>query len=332
MQRGRCIFLFDGLDEVERPLYRKCTEQLHDFQQHYRDNRFVVACRSASYTGDFEGSTLCEIADLDRSSAYRLIRAYFGTETGNAGDLIGELENNRSALDLTRSPLLATMLCIQYDLGYTIPKRRNSLYAELLDTLMFKWDVQKRVRRASRHPSVGRQTIKRILSRIARRTFEAHAVYFQRRNVLRWVAEELCMLGGSSVEASDLLEDIERNTGLVVERAAGVLSVAHTTFQEYLSAVAYVEERLEHEVAEHHLYDRRYGDIIVMIAESLPNADAFIRHIVGKVVRELVQQGIESDEVWEVLTRLGRAEVAMARQLRGLLADVAVDVLAADVE
>jgi predicted NACHT family NTPase len=50
LERGECIVLFDGLDEVtSESAHRIIAERINSFVARYSKNRFVVTCRVAGW-------------------------------------------------------------------------------------------------------------------------------------------------------------------------------------------------------------------------------------------------------------------------------------------
>ena len=69
--------------------------------------------------------------------------------------------------DLARSPLLLTLLCLNYAETLSFPVRRVEIYQEALDALLKKWDTSRQIQRGSlyRILSLGRK--QQMFSRIA---------------------------------------------------------------------------------------------------------------------------------------------------------------------
>ena len=63
-----------------------------------------------------------------------------------------------------------------------------------------------------------------------------------------------------------MLGAIERQQGILVERATDIYSFSHLTLQEYLTAFHIVDARLEAEVIEQHLTDERWREVFLLMA------------------------------------------------------------------
>jgi predicted NACHT family NTPase len=79
-----------------------------------------------------------------------------------------------------------------------------------------------------------------LLSQIALTTFERKDYFFKQRDVERYIADYIRNLPDAQTDPEGLqfdsevvLKSIEAQHGLLVERARGIYSFSHLTFQEY---------------------------------------------------------------------------------------------------
>jgi predicted NACHT family NTPase len=72
-----------------------------------------------------------------------------------------------------------------------------------------------------------------------------------------------------------VLKSIEAQHGLLVERARGIYSFSHLTFQEYFTARYFVEssdpQALEN--LSSHITEKRWREVFLLTTEMLPNAE-----------------------------------------------------------
>ncbi len=79
-------------------------------------------------------------------------------------------------------------------------------------------------------------------------------------------------------DSEGILNAIEVQHGLFVERAKGIYSFSHLTFQEYFTAryiVDNAEEGAVQQLVRNHLPDERWREVFLLVASLLPNADSF---------------------------------------------------------
>ena len=159
LQQGKLLVLLDGLDEVPANKLDLTIEHIRDFVDHFgrtplgeRDakagivgtNRFVTSCRTAFYKSYFPRFTDVVLADFDESQIKSFIHRWFvGTNDGERtaeGFMAALSEEEHSAtLELARTPLLLTFLCLVYDDTNRLPANRSALYRRALLILLEKW-------------------------------------------------------------------------------------------------------------------------------------------------------------------------------------------------
>jgi predicted NACHT family NTPase len=64
LKSGRCLLLLDGLDKVTSAKRDAIIGEIIELSQRYRENQFVVSCRSAAYDYWFDRFTDMEVADF----------------------------------------------------------------------------------------------------------------------------------------------------------------------------------------------------------------------------------------------------------------------------
>ena len=121
------------------------------------------------------------------------------------------------------------------------PANRAELYKEALDALLKKWDASRSITRDEiyRHLSLRRR--ESLFSRIGAETFEANQYFIPQQDLERQILNYIRNLpeAGSEtleVDSENVLKSIEAQHGIILERAKGIFSFSHLTFQEYFTA------------------------------------------------------------------------------------------------
>jgi DNA polymerase III delta prime subunit len=108
----RCLLpLLDGLDEVEPTRQSKCVQAINDFWVNYRPDGLVVCCRLGEYQNCNTKLTLNGAVYLQPLTDEQ-IRNY--VETSSHPGLWHHIQTDAELLELTRSPLLLSMLTLAY--------------------------------------------------------------------------------------------------------------------------------------------------------------------------------------------------------------------------
>ena len=162
LESGQALVLFDGLDEVTKAAERgknprgQVTEMLARFARQYPRRHIVITCRIAAteYTFDTD-FTYLEMADFAPDQVEMFVRNWFwdaarpDESAALADKMLAEWEKaeHQGIRDLTRNPLLLTLLCLTYEENLNFPACRGEIYQDALDALLRKWDATRDIRR-----------------------------------------------------------------------------------------------------------------------------------------------------------------------------------------
>jgi predicted NACHT family NTPase len=248
---GEALILLDGLDEVnQEDLARvKMIQELVDLANQYPDCIFCITCRIAATDYTFTQFTYVEIADFNGEQKDSFIQKWYQNEPEKLKLFISEWgkPDNQGFRELAQTPLLLALLCLAFDETLQFAKRRVDLYTEALDALLKKWDSTRGVLRAEVYRRISLPRKKQLLSRIAATNFQKGSYLFPKSVLVAEIEKFLLQLPPddktSRPEAEGVLSAIEYQHGLLVERAHGVYSFSHLTFQEYFTALYVVENQ-----------------------------------------------------------------------------------------
>jgi len=286
LKNGDCLVLFDGLDEVsETAKLNDIITQIKNFADKYSDNQFIISCRLAAYNYKFEGFTEVEMADFNEEQIETFIRNWFHGEPKVASECWERLKNNPPILELASTPLLLTLLCMEYAETKDFPPNRAALYESALATLLTKWDSKRNIRRPELYKNLTLKRKESMFARIAAETFEKNQYFIKERDLTRMISAYIEHIPDFKAETLEpdseaILNAIEAQHGIFVERAKGVYSFAHLTFQEYFTA-RYIADNAHkgtlEKLVEQHLYDAKFKEVFHLTAGLLDNADELLR-------------------------------------------------------
>jgi HEAT repeat protein len=285
---GRCVFLFDGLDEVADPGRRAdVARAVQMFVARYGGNRYVVTSRPAGYTGlarfgaDFRRCDIRPFTDEDVESF--VTNWYLAVETvvednpaarqkaeDNTADLLQRIRENDRIRRLVDTPLLLTVVALVHQNRTTLPERRAELYDECTQMLLGFWDEQKggeAARELARLGELDRYEKRAIMEPVALRLHEQReAQEVEGKNLRKWLQEEFALLGTLQPDrqAELFLRVIQERAGLLVESEPDTYRFSHLTFQEYLAAraVADRDDYVEYTLARRH--DSWWREVILL--------------------------------------------------------------------
>ena len=278
LEKGELLILFDGLDEVPKANFSNVTNKIRDFVHQYSQNRFIVSCRAAAYTGGFAEFTVVEIADFDDSQIQDYINNRFASASNQkmktaerCWQTLNDPEHQATKV-LAQNPLSLALLCQVYEDLQDFPSSQTILYEKIIGIFLKKWTAEKGVRRdppMSRYLAI--PTVKELLSEIAAENFKADRFVFSEDEFINQIQEFYRQRTdiSSGFDASGILDAILVDPGFFVERANGIYSFFHLTFQEYLTANHFVRTQSIQNLVSNHLHDERWREVFLFAAKLM---------------------------------------------------------------
>ena len=261
LEKGRCLVLLDGLDEVaDMVLRRQVVVWVEQQMRLFGKNRFIVTSRPHGYRSNpIQGVNLLEVCSFTPEQVHRFVHSWYlaneikrhrkddpgvRREAREGADgLLGKLRQSRDLSDLAVNPLLLTMIATVHRYRGSLPGSRVELYGDICKVVL------------------GRRRQARGLD------FELSSD--QKQSILEPLAHHMMMTGLREIPVEDaartikyplsevlakadehtFLREIENSSGLFVERESGEWSFAHLTFQEYLASAYVLHQGLGDELA-----------------------------------------------------------------------------------
>ncbi|TYB47927.1 NACHT domain-containing protein [Actinomadura chibensis] len=249
LDRGGCVVLMDGLDEVADEDDRvRVVAWIKRQIERFPDNRYVLTSRPHGYLSNPLGSAeVLQVRRFTGDQVSRFLRGwYYAIEcralgssgphiqrmaSGKADDLLGRLRGTPALYDLAANPLLLTMIANVHRYRGELPGSRSGLYREMCDVLLHRRQEARGLKDATGLRGAQKERVARALAlammRAEKRDMRVGEADRAIAQVLRGVSQNV---------APKTFLDEARKSGLLVEREQGVYSFAHLTLQEYLAA------------------------------------------------------------------------------------------------
>ena len=285
LQQGRAILFLDGLDEVREDDLHRVLEDLRSFSEQYYHNRFVITSRLGAQEYVFEKFTEVEVANFQPLHISRFAQRWFANNPRHIELFLRKVEDNKSIQELATNPLLLTLLCLVFDEYGDFPANRSELYREGLDVLLKKWDVKRNIERHQLYKNLSMQRKEDLLGQVACETFKRGDYFFRQIDLENYITEYIRNLPKAhnsedalQIDSEAIIKAIESQHGLFVERAKGIYSFSHLTFQEYLAAREFVyngnSETLN--LLASKITDHRWQDILRLSVGMMRSADELL--------------------------------------------------------
>ncbi len=274
LEEGKMLVLLDGLDEIPNQYFGKAITQIQDFVNQYHQNRFIISCRTAAYEGGFSNLVNVEMADFDDGQIQQFITNWFSQDKDREVDVAKtcwELLNSQdyqATKELAHTPLLLTFLCLVYDDSLAFPKNRADLYKYALDIFLTKWAAEKRIHRDPIYKDLSLRLEEAMLSKIAYQQFSQDRLFFNKEEIITEIREYLAnnLNAPNHLDGSEVLQAIQVQQGILVERSRSVFSFSHLTLQEYLTAQYIVDHDLMNELVDNHLTNSRWQEVFLLVS------------------------------------------------------------------
>jgi len=251
LQKGHCLVLLDGLDEVADTNQRKAVGQWADRQMlRYPNACFILTSRPFGYRDaplervdtvlDVQPFNLEQMAQfLNNWYLQNEIRRQNRDDAGvreqaaaRAADLKTRILAHSALAAMAVNPLLLTMIATVHDNRGALTGRRVELYGEICDVLLGRRQEAKGL--ADTLIAAQKQ---RVLQVLALGLMEAKTRSFTLDEGSRHIRDRLARVAGPELAGQAFLKQAEDLSGLLVQREVEVYEFAHKSFQEYLAAV-----------------------------------------------------------------------------------------------
>lgn len=292
LNQGKILFLLDGLDEVPAQLRRDLQDCIYEFAQDSYKNRFVLTCRTQTTEYISDKLQPVEVAEFSPEQVEIFAQNWFTAlaETLERGaDLKAQFmakltaPENKQIAELTITPLLLSLACLVFNGRKDLPYKRSDLYERGLHLLLKEWDKNKGVSRELQNETNCKLSVKekqKLLCYVAACKFKQEQyVLFEQKEIQGYIAD---YLGISAEESQVLLEAIEAENGLLIERASGIYSFSHLTFQEYFATKWFVD-KADWQGLVAHFTEKHWREVFLLGAELLSNADDLLHLMKQKI-------------------------------------------------
>lgn len=270
IDEGKVLLLIDGLDEISRDEIRtQFTNQLSRFFNAHPDSRAVIVSRDFGVrllesplllVEDFGFYQLATLTDIEIEELcinwHKIALGDKEKATIVSKEVVKEIRYEAHTLHLAQNPLvLTTLLLVRYN-NKKLPSNKAVLYEETIKLLIYGWNVA-----AHGEVLLDYDETKMQLAFVAFWLFKNEKQTIgegELRDCLKNARKKIDRKIDFSID--DFIRRVEKRTGLLRKVGEDHYEFIHLSFQEFLSAVAMVEE--------HVILDDFRADLYVTIEES----------------------------------------------------------------
>jgi predicted NACHT family NTPase len=288
---GRILVLLDGLDEVREEDTARVIREIRNTADHFSLSQFVITCRIAAKEYTFERFTEVEVADFNGQQVTAFAENWFRARNDlpKAESFTQRLKENKPIQELASSPLLLTLLCLVFGEGGDFPSNRADLYEEGVKLLLKKWDAKRNIQRDDLYEKLDVQRREDLLSCVALQTFQRKEYFIKQRHMEHYIADFISNLKNVDptpdslrVDSEAVLRSIQAQHGLLVERARGIYSFSHLTFQEYFAARE-IATTNQINILVPQIAEKRWREVFLLTVGILRNSDRLLLAMVEQI-------------------------------------------------
>jgi hypothetical protein len=263
LDEGRCLLLFDGLDEVaDRQARTRLVRSLVELARLFPGNRVIIGSRPAGVS-ESEGMLRpqfqhCQIQRFAPEDVQRFFRFWYALDRDltpeqqrdAADEFYARVQTAPATLELASTPLLSTILLLIWRNEGDLPKRRVDLYERCCQVLIEHWERDHAVAHQGIFAKLGVnwESHLRVLAPLAYDIHKQKQPSASRTDLIKLLikilqVEGLCASEAQAkLEAEQFLETIGLRSGLLQFMGDDKYGFPHQTFQEYLTA-RYIAEQ-----------------------------------------------------------------------------------------
>jgi formylglycine-generating enzyme required for sulfatase activity len=198
-----------------------------------------------------------------------------------AHDLDAALDAHEGLARLSKNPLILSLIALVHFRRYRLPQRRAFVYRDCLDVLLDQWDRDDKggidVPNAPT-PETRLEIVQEIAYHFQSRGIDE----IETRALANLIAPILNARQARSSPEECLKEQIEKRSGLLVERAMDRYGFAHRTLQEYLTAKSFAAMPEKRAELLAHLREEPWREVILLYVGLVTP------EIATQVVREIL--------------------------------------------
>ena len=247
LREGRCMLLFDGLDEIKSDYIKQFELQLDQFVDKYSDNTFVISSRPGGRFVSYNRFAVYHLNPFTMRQALELIDKleFRPDEPTIKAKFREELVALRygSHREFVENPLLLTIMLMTYEQFAELPSKMHIFYREAYVTLSQKHDASKGAYKRPLRCKVNAERFADYFAEFCARTYRDERFEFTEYEFERYFND----MHGPKVDdlgitASDFAADLTENLCMMYHESQ-CYHFTHRSFQEYFCAVYFSKQK-----------------------------------------------------------------------------------------
>lgn len=239
LSAGRCLLLFDGLDEIGTNNVGFFERELGSFTDKYSDNYYVISSRPYQSFVSFERFSVLSLLPFNIEQALHLIdNLDFRPDDPSIKAKFRDELSNRLYIThrtFTENPLLLTIMLMTFEMFAEVPSQMHIFYREAFNALSRTHDANKGAYKRELKSKLSVDAFAEVFAEICFRTYWDEKFEFSMPEFEAYF-QRLTTPYAKPVSAEDFMYDLCYSLCLMFLES-GKYYFTHRSFQEYFSAV-----------------------------------------------------------------------------------------------
>ncbi len=285
LKRKKCIFLFDGLDEVtNRNTQNQIIDLIENLSSEYSQNTFIVSSRIGGFGKSFRNFKLTQIAELDDKGIQKLIENIIGDKK-ESKDLYSQIKKNVELRTIAKIPFLLTIITVVRleEPSKKISANRVELYHRCIRYLLKFWPERKGLK-----TSYPFNKSVEVLQNIAyhfhlkgKRFFDDEELYNKADDLLK----------SDVISGENFIDTLSKESGLLIRISQDKFSFIHLSFQEFFTALE-INKRNALDLLIAKIDSPWWSNVILLYAGIKKDATALIKKIKKEVPEDIFHSNL----------------------------------------
>lgn len=306
---GKCLLLFDGLDEIGTKHGGRFEKELETFTDRYPNNRYVISSRPYRSFVPYSRFTLLFLQPFSKAQAIQLIDKleFRPDEPTIKAKFRTELEQTLywSHKEFTENPLLLTIMLMTFEQFAEVPSKMHIFYREAFVALSQKHDASKGAYKRTLRTGLTADKFADYFTEFCSRSYHDEKFELSEPEFAEYYykLKERDKAGDDSTSAEDFLYDLCSNMCLMFFES-GKYHFTHRSFQEYFCASYFSKQKDKNLRAIGNFFEKRrsrnFGDkTFVMLYDMIP--DKIDEYVFLPFLSDLFKECDEADGYWTFL-------------------------------
>ena len=248
LEKGKCLLLFDGLDEIGSTYAKQFERELETFTDKYPENCFVISSRPYQTFISYSRFTVLQLRPFSKQQALMLID---NLEFRPDEPIIKE--KFRTALNeslysthytFIQNPLLLTIMLLTFEQYAEVPSKMHLFYREAFAALSVKHDASKGAYKRTLKTGLTADKFADYFAELCSRSYHDEKFEMTEDEFSKYynVLKEREKANDRITTASDYLYDLCSNMCLMYFES-GKYHFTHRSFQEYFCALYFSKQK-----------------------------------------------------------------------------------------